>query len=58
MTYPSNKAADEHFENLRKQYAESIQKVRDLADEVIDSAAFIKASGIVFDKIFNIFSFI
>ncbi|MCL4119797.1 UNVERIFIED_CONTAM: hypothetical protein GTU68_060366, partial [Idotea baltica] len=44
MTYPGNKAADEHFENLRKQYAESIQKVRDLADAVTDSAAFIKAS--------------
>ncbi|KAG0720868.1 Vinculin [Chionoecetes opilio] len=45
MTYPTNKAADEHFENLRRQYAESIQKVRDLADEATDSAAFIKASG-------------
>lgn len=44
MTYPTNKAADEHFENLRRQYAESIQKVRDLADEATDSAAFIKAS--------------
>ncbi|XP_066959700.1 vinculin isoform X9 [Macrobrachium rosenbergii] len=44
MTYPSNKAADEHFENLRRQYAESIQKVRDLADEATDSAAFISAS--------------
>lgn len=49
MTYPTNKAADEHFENLRRQYAESIQKVRDLADEATDSAAFIKASG---DEIF------
>ncbi|XP_069166965.1 vinculin isoform X17 [Procambarus clarkii] len=44
MTYPTNKAADEHFENLRRQYAESIQKVRDLADEATESAAFIKAS--------------
>ncbi|KAK7013353.1 hypothetical protein SK128_026721, partial [Halocaridina rubra] len=44
MTYPSNKAADEHFENLRRQYAESIQRVRDLADEATDSAAFINAS--------------
>ncbi|KAK4287350.1 hypothetical protein Pmani_039578 [Petrolisthes manimaculis] len=44
MTYPTNKAADEHFENLRRQYAESIQKVRDMADEATDSAAFIKAS--------------
>ncbi|KAK8747680.1 hypothetical protein OTU49_016530 [Cherax quadricarinatus] len=44
MTYPTNKAADEHFENLRRQYAESIQKVRDLADEATESASFIKAS--------------
>ncbi|XP_042236626.1 vinculin-like isoform X3 [Homarus americanus] len=44
MTYPTNKAADEHFENLRRQYAESIQKVRDLADEATESSAFIKAS--------------
>ena len=48
MTYPSNKAADEHFDNLSKQYAESIQKVRDLADAVTDSAAFIRASGTCF----------
>ncbi|XP_013788447.1 vinculin-like, partial [Limulus polyphemus] len=37
-------AADEHFENLRKQYAESVQKMRNLADEATDTVKFIKAS--------------
>lgn len=38
-------AADEHFENLRKQYAESVQKMRGLADEATDTVSFIKISG-------------
>ena len=28
MTYPENKAADENFENLRKQYAAGVQSIR------------------------------
>nr|CAI5848899.1 unnamed protein product [Callosobruchus analis] len=44
MNYPSSKAADEHFENLRQQYADTITKVRNLCDEATDSADFIKAS--------------
>uniref|UniRef100_T1J8S2 Vinculin n=1 Tax=Strigamia maritima TaxID=126957 RepID=T1J8S2_STRMM len=44
MSYPENKAADEHFENLRKQYAESIQKMRNLGDEATDTVNFIKSS--------------
>ncbi|XP_067124487.1 vinculin-like isoform X3 [Centruroides vittatus] len=44
MSYPENKAVDEHFENLRKQYAESIQTMRNLADEATDTCSFIKAS--------------
>ncbi|XP_033214568.1 vinculin isoform X3 [Belonocnema kinseyi] len=44
MTYPESKAADEHFENLRQQYADTIQRVRALCDEATDSGAFIKAS--------------
>lgn len=45
LTHPDNKAADEHFENLRKQYADSIHRMRNLVDEAIDTIAFIKASG-------------
>ncbi|GAB6023144.1 hypothetical protein CHUAL_007224 [Chamberlinius hualienensis] len=44
MSYPDNKAADEHFENLRKQYAESVTKMRNLADEATDTVNFIKAT--------------
>ena len=38
MVYPENKAADEHFENLRRQYAETVALTRQLADEATDSA--------------------
>ncbi|XP_015597554.1 vinculin isoform X18 [Cephus cinctus] len=44
MTYPSSKAADEHFENLRQQYAETIQRARALCDEATDSGDFIRTS--------------
>lgn len=44
MTYPTNKAADEHFENLRRQYADAVARTRQLCDEAIDSAEFIKQS--------------
>ncbi|RWS23183.1 vinculin-like isoform X8, partial [Leptotrombidium deliense] len=44
FTHPENKAADEHFENLRKQYGDSIQKMRKLVDDAIDTGAFIKAT--------------
>ncbi|XP_037091757.1 LOW QUALITY PROTEIN: vinculin-like [Pollicipes pollicipes] len=44
LQHPDNKAADEHFENLRKQYADSISRVRDLSDEAIDAAKFIRQS--------------
>ncbi|XP_054721582.1 vinculin-like isoform X2 [Uloborus diversus] len=44
MSYPDNKAADENFENLRKQYAESVHKMRTYADEATDTVSFIKMS--------------
>jgi hypothetical protein len=44
MTDPENKAADEHFENLRRQYADAIARTRQLCDEAIDSATFIQQS--------------
>ncbi|XP_072393720.1 vinculin [Diabrotica undecimpunctata] len=44
MNYPTSKAADEHFENLRQQYADTLSKVRNLCDEATDSADFVKAS--------------
>ncbi|KAL1447578.1 hypothetical protein MTO96_044246, partial [Rhipicephalus appendiculatus] len=44
MTYPDNKAADEHFENLHKQYSESMMHMRNLADEATDTASFVKVT--------------
>ncbi|XP_050314935.1 vinculin isoform X2 [Anthonomus grandis grandis] len=44
MNYPGSKAADEHFDNLRQQYADTVTKMRNLCDEATDSADFIKAS--------------
>ena len=41
MNYPENKAAEENFENLRKQYAEGIQTIRDICDESIDLKIFL-----------------
>lgn len=45
MNYPESKAADEHFENLRAQYADSVMRARSLCDEATDSAEFIRVSG-------------
>ena len=42
MNYPENKAADENFENLRKQYAEGVQSIRDLCDESMDARTFLR----------------
>merc|ERR1719300_1004821 len=44
MGYPENKAADEHFENLRKQFAETVLLTRTLADEATDSGKFVGQS--------------
>lgn len=40
-----NPAADQHFDNLRKEYADALQRLRALVDEAIDTGDFIKASG-------------
>jgi len=45
MTYPENKAADENFENLRKQYAAGVQTIRDFCDEAIDIKTFLKQTA-------------
>ncbi|XP_011311915.1 vinculin isoform X6 [Fopius arisanus] len=44
MSYPESKAAHEHFENLRQQYAETMQRTRGLCDEATNSADFIRTS--------------
>ena len=44
MVYPENKAADEHFENLRLHFAEAVGRVRGLCDDATDSLAFVTQS--------------
>lgn len=45
MNYPDSKAAEEHLNNLRQQYADTIIKVRNLCDQATNPADFIKTSG-------------
>lgn len=45
LHYPTSKPADEHFENLRREFADALQRLRALVDDAIDTADFIKASG-------------
>ena len=45
MNYPDHKAADENFENLRKQYAAGVQTIRDFCDEAIDIKTFLKQTA-------------
>ena len=42
---PQNESSVEHFELLKKQWTENMEKLRGLVDEAIDTAAFIRASG-------------
>uniref|UniRef100_A0A6M2DQL3 Vinculin n=1 Tax=Xenopsylla cheopis TaxID=163159 RepID=A0A6M2DQL3_XENCH len=44
MNYPDSKAAEEHLNNLRQQYADTIIKVRNLCDQATNPADFIKTS--------------
>ena len=44
MVYPDNKAADEHFDNLRHQFADAVARVRANCDEATNSLAFISQS--------------
>lgn len=44
MNYPGSKAAEEHYNNLKEQYADTILRMRTLCDQATDPADFIKAS--------------
>ena len=48
---PGNQASQEHFELLKKQWLDNMEKLRDLVDEATDTAAFIKAQGKTYKKI-------
>ena len=42
---PDNQAAVEHFELLKKQWNDNMERLRGLVDEAVDSTALIKAEG-------------
>lgn len=42
---PDNQAAVEHFELLKKQWSDNMERMRNLVDEAVDSTALIKAEG-------------
>lgn len=50
MVYPDNKSADEHFENLRNQFAENLHRIRGLSDVATDSKAFVAQSYKAMEK--------
>lgn len=47
MHYPYDKTADEHFNNLKNQYEDSIERMRNLCDQATDPAEFIRLSGLI-----------
>ena len=42
---PDNQAAVEHFELLKKQWSDNMERLRGLVDEAVDTTALIKAEG-------------
>lgn len=44
MNYPASKAAEEHFNNLKQQYADTVLRMRTLCDQATDPSDFIKTS--------------
>ncbi|RZF45877.1 hypothetical protein LSTR_LSTR015042, partial [Laodelphax striatellus] len=44
LNYTHSKAADEHFNNLGAQYADSVNQMRALCDEAVDAEHFIRIS--------------
>jgi vinculin len=37
--------AEEHFNNLRSQYADAVLRVRDLCDQAVDPLEFVRTAG-------------
>lgn len=44
MNYPTSKAAEEHLNNLKQQYADTVLRMRTLCDQATDPSDFIEAS--------------
>lgn len=44
MSYPASKAAEEHLNNLKQQYADTVLRMRTLCDQATDPSDFIRMS--------------
>jgi vinculin len=42
---PTNQAAQEHFDLMKKRWMDNMERLRGLVDEAVDSSALIKAEG-------------
>uniref|UniRef100_A0A2A4JNP8 Vinculin n=1 Tax=Heliothis virescens TaxID=7102 RepID=A0A2A4JNP8_HELVI len=47
---PDSKVAEEHFNNLKNQYAEAVLRVRDLCDQAVDPLDFVRTAGELMQK--------
>ncbi|KAM3956903.1 LOW QUALITY PROTEIN: vinculin [Aphomia sociella] len=50
LHYPDSKVAEEHFGNLRSQYAEAVLRARDLCDQALDPLDFVRTAGELMQK--------
>ncbi|CAB3241368.1 unnamed protein product [Arctia plantaginis] len=47
---PDSKVAEEHFNNLKTQYADAVLRVRDLCDQAVDPLDFVRTAGELMQK--------
>ncbi|XP_035456928.2 vinculin [Spodoptera frugiperda] len=47
---PDSKVAEEHFNNLKNQYADAVLRVRDLCDQAVDPLDFVRTAGELMQK--------
>lgn len=47
---PDSKVSEEHFNNLRSQYAEAVLRARDLCDQAVDPLDFVRTAGELMQK--------
>ncbi|KAG6464797.1 hypothetical protein O3G_MSEX014737 [Manduca sexta] len=50
LLYPESKVAEEHFNNLKSQYADAVLRVRDLCDQAVDPLDFVRTAGELMQK--------
>ncbi|CAH0687078.1 unnamed protein product [Chilo suppressalis] len=50
LLYPDSKVSEEHFNNLKNQYADAVLRVRDLCDQAVDPLDFVRTAGELMQK--------